>query len=476
MTKLKLRGKDLHRIGFSDNRHVALAIRLAQQHCRHMSKPKVLVQLKQILARPDKFCEDETWGPLACVLLDQQLPQSDNVHMPSPSQTTQVALRTVTSDFPVFGSDIEPAALQQMQTAMQLPVARAGALMPDAHQGYGLPIGGVLATEDAVIPFGVGVDIGCRMALSVFPISPQALQHHKQHFKQLLIEHTRFGREEFAHPMDDEVLDRAEFREFPLLRKLHKKAARQIGTSGSGNHFVEWGIVEVKVFDAQLGLEPGVYVGLLSHSGSRHLGAAIANHYTKVAMSKRALPKHARHLAWLRLDEAEGIEYWRLMHLAGDYAAANHRHIHLRMTRALGEQPIATVANHHNFAWKEPLPDGTPVVIHRKGATPAAKGLLGIIPGSMADPGYIVRGRGCDVSLHSAAHGAGRKMSRTQAKKLISRKELLHMLTAKGIELIGGGLDEAPIAYKDIDEVMRHQRDLVDIVGIFRPIIVRMDQ
>ncbi len=475
MPKLKLRGKDLRRLGFEDSRHISLAINLAKAHCRHQSKPKVLLQLKQVLARPEDFREDEVWAPLALALLGEEALAS-TAGAEAVGAAEAVSLSRERRDFPVFGTDIEAGALQQMETAMQLPVAVAGALMPDAHQGYGLPIGGVLAADNAVIPFGVGVDIGCRMALSVFPIPPEALHKQRNDFRRLLLENTRFGREEFSHPMDDEVLERPEFREFPLLRKLHKKAARQIGTSGSGNHFVEWGIVEVVDPDNEPGLEPGTYVALLSHSGSRHLGAAIANHYTKVAMAKRNLPRHARHLAWLRLDEPEGLEYWTLMNLAGDYASANHRHIHLRMARALGEQPLARVENHHNFAWKEKLPDGREVIVHRKGATPAGKGVLGIIPGSMADPGYIVRGKGNALSLQSASHGAGRKMSRTQAKKAISRRELEQMLRQKGIELIGGGLDEAPIAYKDIGEVMAHQSDLVDIVGIFKPVIVRMDK
>ncbi len=476
MPKLKLRGKDLRRLGFEDNRHISLAINLAKAHCRHLSKPKVLLQLRQVLARPEDFRTHEVWGPLALALLGEEAMAAESGGALRESGGEEVSLAGTQRDFPVFGTDIEAGALQQMETAMQLPVTVAGALMPDAHQGYGLPIGGVLAADNAVIPFGVGVDIGCRMALSVFPIRPEELHKKRHDFKRLLLENTRFGREEFRHPMDDEVLERSEFREFPLLRKLHKKAARQIGTSGSGNHFVEWGIVEIVDPDNELGLEPGTYVALLSHSGSRHLGAAIANHYTKVAMAKRHLPRHARHLAWLRLDEPEGIEYWKLMNLAGDYASANHRHIHLRMARALGEQPLARVENHHNFAWKERLPDGREVIVHRKGATPAARGVLGIIPGSMADPGYIVRGKGNPLSLQSASHGAGRKISRTQAKKAISRRELEQMLREKGIELIGGGLDEAPIAYKDIGEVMARQADLVDIVGIFKPAIVRMDK
>jgi tRNA-splicing ligase RtcB len=162
------------------------------------------------------------------------------------------------------------------------------------------------------------------------------------------------------------------------------------------------------------------------------------------------------------------------MTLAGDYASACHNHIHRRIANALGENPLAVVENHHNFAWKEQLADGTEVIVHRKGATPAQKGVLGIIPGSMTAPGFIVRGTGKAEALQSASHGAGRQMSRTQAKNSVTRNALKKELADKGVILSGGGLDEAPIAYKDIREVMRAQQDLVDVVGTFTPRIVRM--
>jgi len=227
--------------------------------------------------------------------------------------------------------------------------------------------------------------------------------------------------------------------------------------------------------DNEWGLPPGEYVGLLSHSGSRGFGAKVAQHYTKVAMERCPLPREARHLAWLDLDSEAGQEYWRAMNLAGDYASANHHHIHRRISEALGEQPVGRIENHHNFAWKERLPDGREVIVHRKGATPAAKGVLGVIPGSMIAPGYLVRGRGAAPALHSASHGAGRRMSRKKAKAAITHTELAQQLRKQGVELIGGGLDEAPLAYKDINSVMNHQQELVDVLGTFLPKVVRMD-
>jgi tRNA-splicing ligase RtcB len=270
------------------------------------------------------------------------------------------------------------------------------------------------------------------------------------------------------------VIDRKEFSEIDLLTRLHGKAAKQLGSSGSGNHFVEFGIVEITEPDETLGLAPGNYLGLLSHSGSRGLGANIANHYTRIARDKRKLPGDAANLPWLMVDEQEGIEYWMAMNLAGDYASACHHVIHDKIALQLGREPIQRVENHHNFAWKE-IHEGRELLVHRKGATPAGKDVLGMIPGSMTAPGFIVKGKGQSASLFSAAHGAGRRMSRTNALKSITHHLLRETLEKYGVKLIGGGLDEAPQAYKDIQEVMRSQQQLVDIVGRFVPKIVKMD-
>jgi tRNA-splicing ligase RtcB len=237
---------------------------------------------------------------------------------------------------------------------------------------------------------------------------------------------------------------------------------------------VEFGIIEISEKDEVLNVEPGKYIGLLSHSGSRGLGANIANHYTKLAKQKRRLPGEANNLAWFNLDEEEGIEYWLCMNLAGDYASANHHIIHEKIARQLGRQPLKMVENHHNFAWKE-MVDGKELIVHRKGATPAGKNVLGIIPGSMTASGFIVKGKGEGASLSSASHGAGRKMSRTAALKSITQNALKEDLQRHGVKLLGAGLDEAPFAYKDIEEVMKSQKHLVDIVGKFTPKIVKMD-
>jgi tRNA-splicing ligase RtcB len=161
------------------------------------------------------------------------------------------------------------------------------------------------------------------------------------------------------------------------------------------------------------------------------------------------------------------------MNLMGDYAAANHDVIHRLVTRLLGAQIIAGVENHHNFAWKE-VHGGKEMVVHRKGATPAAEGELGVIPGSMADPAFVVRGKGNPASLASASHGAGRQMSRKKAKDKFNWKAVKHDLEKKGVRVLSAGADEVPGVYKDIFAVMKEQKDLVEIVARFDPRIVKM--
>jgi tRNA-splicing ligase RtcB len=260
----------------------------------------------------------------------------------------------------------------------------------------------------------------------------------------------------------------------PLTSNLKDKAWSQLGTSGSGNHFVEFGAFEVD--HAELGLAPGKYLALLSHSGSRGSGATIADHYSKLAMRKHPeLPRELTHLAWLDLDTEEGQEYWSAMELMGKYAAANHACIHRHIVRNLGARVLLDLENHHNFAWKE-RHDGEDVIVHRKGATPAAKGVLGIIPGSMATPTYVVRGKGSRDAMNSAAHGAGRVMSRTAAKKTLDWKTAKRLLDDRGVTLLSAGLDEVPMVYKDIDQVMAAQADLVEPVARFLPKLVKMAQ
>ena len=457
---MQLPGSDLINIGFPQSKALGVALEIAGRDFAGLNREATLALLGRVLHDPASFVEDMRLSPLALLLLQP---------------ADRSGLHPEAKAYQVFGADvIEAGALQQMDTAMRLPVTVAGALMPDAHQGYGLPIGGVLATENAVIPYGVGVDIGCRMCMTIYDVSPDNLRRRKEEFRKLLLDNTRFGLASFKVPRDHEVLDRREFNELSIARQLKDRAWQQIGTSGGGNHFTEFGIARIVQPMPEYNLAPGQYTALLSHSGSRGLGAGIARHYTKLAMAACKLPGEARHLAWLGLDTEGGQEYWRAMNLAGDYASACHHQIHWRIATALGETPLAMIENHHNFAWRERDASGKEVIVHRKGATPAGKGVFGIIPGSMATPGFIVRGRGEGLSINSASHGAGRTISRTRAKQTIVAGQMKKVLEEAGVELIGSGLDEAPMAYKDIHRVMGFQKDLVDVMGTFTPKIVRM--
>jgi len=342
--------------------------------------------------------------------------------------------------------------------------------------GYGLPIGGVLATRGAVIPYAVGMDIACRMRLSVLDWPVEALDRRQEPLIEAVQQETRFGvgASFKGGTRRDHAVMQEDWSFLPLLKANRDQAWAQLGSSGSGNHFVEYGELTVDEADGPLGLEPGVYLALLSHSGSRGMGAKIADHFSKLAVKRHPeLPRELQRLAWLDLDSEDGQAYWAAMELMGRYAAANHELIHRHVLQALGAEAVASVENHHNFAWREEH-GGEQVVVHRKGATPAGEGVLGVIPGSMGTAGYVVRGLGEPASLNSASHGAGRAMSRKEAKRRFKWAQARKLLASRKVHLISGGLDEVPMAYKKIEQVMAAQRDLVQPVARFDPRLVKM--
>lgn len=379
-----------------------------------------------------------------------------------------------------WGDDIDEQAHEQMRRAASLPVAVGAALMPDAHVGYGLPIGGVLATDGAVIPYAVGVDIACRVRLSVFDLPAEALERFEDRLAGFLERETRFGvgaswrgAQRAEHPVMDE-----DWGVTPVTARLKDSAWAQLGTSGSGNHFVEFGTLEAGPNDK--GIPEGRFLAVLSHSGSRGAGAQVASHYSRLAREMHPeLPGELSRLAWLDLSGA-GAEYWAAMELMGRYAQANHEVIHRRLARAvetIGGSVAWGVENHHNFAWKEAHDIGgsrREVVVHRKGATPAGRGVLGVVPGSMATPGYVVEGLGGAGSLDSGSHGAGRRMSRTRAKKTLDGRQVGALLRERRVRLLSAGLDESPQVYKDIEAVLDAQSGLMRRVACFTPRIVKM--
>jgi tRNA-splicing ligase RtcB len=452
-------GSELIDMGFPAGPAIGMALRLIPHAARKLDGESLERELRAVLADPIANAAHPHFAELARVLRELN---------EKPTYTE----RPAPAPYKIWGEGLEEGSLDQMRQAARLPVAVAGALMPDAHVGYGLPIGGVLATENAVIPYAVGVDIACRMRLSVYDVPATDLKKLHERLQKILVRETKFGTGgTWKTPLQHDVLDE-DWSVTPVTKRLFDKARAQLGTSGSGNHFVEFGTLTLD--KADLGLEPGSYLALLSHSGSRGSGATVADFYSKLAMNLHPeLPPELKRLAWLDMDGAEGQEYWAAMNLMGRYAAANHEMIHRKIAKALGAEVLASVENHHNFAWKENH-GGREVIVHRKGATPAGEGVLGVIPGSMATPGFVVRGKGNAASLESASHGAGRVMSRTAAREKFRWNHFKPMLEEAGVKLLSAGIDEAPGVYKDIHQVMAAQSDLVDVIARFDPKIVKM--
>ncbi|MEZ6125649.1 MAG: RtcB family protein [Planctomycetaceae bacterium] len=453
-----MNARQLEKLGIP--RHCAgLAVAALQRLVadRTVSRSQVKDRLRQVAADPKLFVGDAIFDSLARELLSEDEPASREA-----------------ISYQTWGSCIDDGAHRQMQDACCLPGAVGAAMMPDAHIGYGLPIGGVLAMENAVVPYAVGVDIACRMKLSVLDVPVESLTRNFENFRASLENGTRFGVGSVHEKPQDHPVMEQDWSITRVTREGKDRARRQLGTSGSGNHFVEYGIFTLTEPAEEWDLPPGQYVALLSHSGSRGSGASVCSTYSDIA--RRRLPrKHAElgRLAWLDLDSGEGQEYWAAMNLMGDYAAANHDVIHRNVTRLLGARVLIDVENHHNFAWKERHKDRD-IIVHRKGATPAGKGVLGVIPGSMADPAFVVRGKGSADSLNSAAHGAGRIMSRRKAKDTFSFPSVRGTLAKRGITVLSAGADEVPGVYKNIEQVMAEQSDLVETVARFDPRIVKM--
>ena len=456
--------KQLMRLGVPEDvvpAAVAAIHRAAEENLLRSIKPKQIVP--EIVAHPEAYLTDPIFGDFAQAITDYHALELDRPPIP----------------FRQWGDDIDDASQRQMRDACSLPIATAAALMPDAHVGYGLPIGGVLACENAVVPYAVGVDIACRMRLSITDLPVDRLERNDAvecaAWDGALEKGTRFGTgKTWAQPRDHDVMDE-DWTVTAVTREMKTTAWKQLGTSGSGNHFVEWGVLELQ--KDELGLAAGRYVALMSHSGSRGAGARVCQRYTDIAQKK--LPalyrrdKRMKHLAWLALDGEDGQAYWAAMNLMGRYAAANHQVIHDTVLELAGAESLAHVENHHNFAWLE-THHGQEMVVHRKGATPAGAGVLGVIPGSMAAPAFLVRGKGNQASLHSASHGAGRQMSRKAAKNQFRWQPWRDYLKRRNVRLLAAGLDEVPGAYKDIHGVMAAQHDLVEPIGQFQPRIVMM--
>lgn len=355
--------------------------------------------------------------------------------------------------FGEVGTHIPPNALDQMYTVLRLPVATRGALMPDGHYGYAMPIGGVAALDRAVSPSFVGFDISCMMHLTVFDLAPEDFQRDREYLADTLVAETSFGLgASFGTPREHEVMDDPDWQTTSTLRQLRAVARSQLGSSGGGNHFCNLMLMEP--LEPLEGLMPGQqYVALLSHSGSRGTGHRLATHYLKVAeQESRAVAKGIpKGYEWLSTESEAGQEYLAAMALVGKYALANHQLIHRHFAQAAGLTPRFTLWNRHNYAW---LDEETGEVIHRKGATPAERGVLGIIPGSSGTASYVVEGLGNEESIFSSSHGAGRFFSRSEARRRHDEAAFRSHMAREDILHRGLAPDETLQAYKDIEMVM----------------------
>jgi len=365
---------------------------------------------------------------------------------------------------------VEEGALEQAKHLANLPFAfKHIALMPDCHQGYGMPIGGVMATENVIVPNAVGADIGCGMCA----VKTSLGEVKRQILEQIIVEIKKaipVGKIWHEKAQADSLMPVISNR-VPIVHQEYPRALYQLGTLGSGNHFIE----------IQKGSDG--YIWIMVHSGSRNIGKRVADYYNKLAAKLNSqwfsqVPREWN-LAFLPLNSDEARSYRNEMEYCVNFALANRAHM-LQMIKVIflsfleGVIFSSMIDIAHNYASMEHH-FGKNVMVHRKGATKAREGQLGIIPGSQGTKSYIVKGKGNSESFQSCSHGAGRKMGRKEAirqlnlateKAFLDEQGIIHSLESEE------ALDEASSAYKDIDEVMTNQQDLVEIVVELTPLAV----
>jgi tRNA-splicing ligase RtcB (3'-phosphate/5'-hydroxy nucleic acid ligase) len=370
-------------------------------------------------------------------------------------------------------NEIEEGALQQAKNIANLPFAfKHVAMMPDSHEGYGMPIGGVLATNGVIVPNAVGVDIGCGMCAvktSISEISVDKLKKIISRARKMVplgFNHHKNKQPLNLMPSTDGLISGG------IVEKEFDNALTQIGTLGGGNHFIE----------IQKGSDGHVWI--MMHSGSRNFGLKVAEHYNKLA--KKLNEKwhvsvdKSKDLAFLPIETAQAENYFKEMQYCVDFAFANRKLMMSNIELAFEEQFGSNYSNlefiniAHNYArWENHF--GSNVIVHRKGATSACEGEIGIIPGSQGTKSYIVMGKGQPDSFKSCSHGAGRLIGRKQAQRSLNLKDEIAKMDKLGIIhaiRTQKDLDEAPGAYKNIDIVMENQKDLVDILVELKPLAV----
>ncbi|MGB3345157.1 MAG: RtcB family protein [Aequorivita sp.] len=363
---------------------------------------------------------------------------------------------------------IEEGALDQARDLANLPFAfKHIAIMPDTHLGYGMPIGAILATKGAVVPNAVGVDIGCGMCSLRTNLTDIETDELKE-IMSIIRETVPVGFNHHESPQDESWMPEKKGN-LPIVEQEYKSALHQIGTLGGGNHFIE----------IQKGSDG--YIWIMIHSGSRNIGFTVANHYNDIAKEKnKALEVQVpKDLAFIPEDSEYFDLYWNEMNYCIDFALANRKLMMERTKLAFAEIMPGVEFSHfinkpHNFAALEEH-FGEQVIVHRKGATRARKGEWGMIPGSQGTQSFLVTGKGDANSFESCSHGAGRIMSRTEARKTLDLEEERRILTDQGILHAirhKSDLDEAPSSYKDIDEVMANQTELVEVQIQLQPLAV----
>lgn len=367
-------------------------------------------------------------------------------------------------------TELEEGALDQAKNLANLPFAfKHIPLMPDSHVGYGMPIGSILAAKNTVVPNAVGVDIGCGMCAlrtGITNIETPELKKALGIARQLI----PLGMNWHKEPQNESWMPERT-QELPIVDTQYQKATHQVGSLGGGNHFIE----------IQKGSDGHVWI--MIHSGSRNLGYSVAKHYNNLAITMNekfhSQVTKEMQLAFFPWDTTEARDYFKEMEYCVEFALANRKLMMHRMvealTEVLGEFETDEIINKsHNFAaWENHF--GENVIVHRKGATSAHAGELGMIPGSQGTSSYIVRGLGNEQSFKSCSHGAGRKLGRKQAQRELNLQAEIEQLNARGVVHAVRNprdLDEAPGAYKDINVVMDNQKDLAEIVVELTPLAV----
>lgn len=375
----------------------------------------------------------------------------------------------------VWAKYVDPHAWKEIDNLSRLPfIYHHLAFMPDVHGGMGMPIGGVLASKKVVVPNAVGVDIGCGMCAVKTNLKADEISRDviRKEIMSGIRARIPLGMDHHKDLQDEAFMPQGhDIDKLNVVSRQYVSARRQVGTLGGGNHFIE------------LQKDDDGFLWIMLHSGSRNLGKQVGDYYNKLAKELNAMYHTAVDPSWqmhfLPLGSKEFTAYWKEMSYCVDFALCNRQLMMERIkeiiTDAIPEvefEPMINIA--HNYAaWEHHY--GEDVLVHRKGAVRARAGEIGIIPGSQGTSSYIVEGLGCPESFMSSSHGAGRLMSRTEAIKTLSLQKEIEMLDSKGI--IHGirsqnHLDEAASAYKNIDEVMANQQDLVKILTRLSPIAV----